>query len=218
MGTQRQEIEEQEDGRGAGLLLICPELGSLLGGWHRSLVSHADRGWHPRGEIARFSGLPTKDLTVHMTLCGESFGRRYQWDYAAEARQIAKEMKQPVQLLWTPEDDMQHDFYLQHSYHRLSGGLDARNTIVAWSHRVASTPIRPVFDAPEKLKDPKQFASQELSGADVLPCTASNFRLDYAPVQSAVREPGAWSVGHSFNAFAMECFVDELAPAAGRDP
>lgn len=169
-------------------------------------------------EIALLSGLPAKQVTVHMTLCGGSFGRRYQWDFPAEAWQVAQEMKQPVQLLWTREDDMQHDFYRQYSYHRLSGGLDARNNIVAWSHRVVSTPIRPVFEAPEKLQDPKHVASQELGGADVLPYAASNVRLDYAPVQSAV--PRAWwrSVEHSFNAFATECFVDELAHAAGRDP
>jgi isoquinoline 1-oxidoreductase beta subunit len=169
-------------------------------------------------EIAVLSGLAAKQVIVHMTLCGGSFGRRYQWDYAAEAWQVAKEMKDPVQLLWTREDDLQHDFYLQYSYHRLSGGLDAENNIVAWSHRVVSTPIRAVFDAPEKLNDPKHVASQELSGADVLPYAALNFRLDYTPVHSGV--PRAWwrSVGHSFNAFVTECFVDELAHAAGRDP
>jgi isoquinoline 1-oxidoreductase subunit beta len=169
-------------------------------------------------EIALLSGLSAQQVIVHMTLCGGSFGRRYQWDYAAEAWQVAKEMKDPVQLLWTREDDLQHDFYLQYSYHRLSGGLDAQNNIVAWSHRVVSTPIRAVFDPPEKLGDPKHVASQELGGADVLPYAALSFRLDYNPVRSAV--PRAWwrSVEHSFNAFAKECFVDELAHAAGRDP
>jgi len=169
-------------------------------------------------EISLLSGLPAKQVTVHMTLCGGSFGRRYQWDFPAEALQIAKEIKQPVQLLWTREDDMQHDFYRQYSYHRLSGGLDARNEIVAWSHRVVSTPIRAVFDPPETLKDPKNVAAQELGGADVIPYAVSNFRLDYSPVHSAV--PRAWwrSVEYSFTGFATECFVDELAHTAGRDP
>lgn len=169
-------------------------------------------------EIALLSGLPAKQVTVHMTLCGGSFGRRAQWDFPAEAWQIAKEIKQPVQLLWTREDDMQHDFYRQYSYHCLSGGLDARNDVVAWSHRVVSTPIRAVFDPPETLKDPKHVAAQELSGADVIPYAVSNFRADYSPVHSAV--PRAWwrSVESSFTGFATECFVDELAHAAGRDP
>jgi isoquinoline 1-oxidoreductase subunit beta len=169
-------------------------------------------------EIAKLSGIPAKQVTVHMTLCGGSFGRRYQWDYVAEAWQVAKEVKRPVQLLWTREDDMQHDFYRQYSYHQMSGGLDEQNNIVAWSHRVVSTPIRAVFDPPEKLKDAKHVASQELGGADVLPYASRSFRVDYVPVQSAI--PRAWwrSVEHSFNAFAAECFVDELAHAARRDP
>jgi isoquinoline 1-oxidoreductase beta subunit len=169
-------------------------------------------------EIASLSGMPAKQVTVHMTLCGGSFGRRYQWDFPAEAWQVAKEVKRPVQLLWTREDDMQHDFYRQYSYHRMLGGLDAQNNIVAWSHRVVSTPIRAVFDSPEKLLDPKHVASQEVGGADVIPYAVSNFRVDYAPVYSGV--PRAWwrSVEHSFNGFANECFIDELAHAAGRDP
>jgi len=180
--------------------------------------SPAQNGAKLQEEIALLSGLPAKQVTVHMTLCGGSFGRRYQWDFPAEAWQVAQKMKQPVQLLWTREDDMQHDFYRQYSYHRMSGCLDAQGSIVAWSHRVASTPIRTVFDAAEQLKDPKHVASQELGNADVLPYIAFNFRLDYAPVHCAV--PRAWwrSVESSFNAFAMECFIDELAHAAGHDP
>jgi isoquinoline 1-oxidoreductase beta subunit len=169
-------------------------------------------------EIALLSGLPAQQVTVHMTFCGGSFGRRYQWDFPAETWQVAKELKRPVQLLWTREDDMQHDFYRQYSYHRMSGSLDAQGNIVAWCHRVVSTPIRAIFDAPEKLNDPKHVASQELSGADVLPYAASNVRLDYAPVHCAV--PRAWwrSVAHSLSAFATECFVDELAHAVRHDP
>ncbi|MBV8890409.1 MAG: xanthine dehydrogenase family protein molybdopterin-binding subunit [Acidobacteria bacterium] len=150
--------------------------------------------------------------------CGGSFGRRYQWDYLAEAWQVAKEVNAPVQLLWTREDDMQHDFYRQSSYHRLSGALDDYGKIQAWSHRIVSTPIRAVFDSPEQLNDPKRLAAQELTGADVIPYGPANFRLEYVPVASGV--PRAWwrSVESSFNAFAVECFVDELAHNAGRDP
>lgn len=170
-------------------------------------------------EIAALSGLPANQVTVHMTLCGGSFGRRYQFDYAAEAWQVANEMRgRPVQLLWTREDDMQRDFYRQYSYHRLRGALDARMNISAWWHRVVSTPIRPVFDPPEKLTDPKHVASQELHGAEVIPYRVSSLRVDYVPVASPV--PRAWwrSVETSFNAFAVECFVDELAHAAHKDP
>jgi isoquinoline 1-oxidoreductase beta subunit len=185
---------------------------------HIEVWSPTQIGEIHRNEIAQLSGLPPDKVTVHMTFCGGSFGRRYQWDYAAQAWQAAREMKQPVQLLWTREDDMQHDFYRPYSYHRMSGGLDERGGIVAWSHRIVSTSIRAVFDSPEELKDPKHVASQELGGAGVIPYATENFRLDYAPAQSVV--PRAWwrSVESSFNAFAVECFIDELAHAAGRDP
>ena len=167
-------------------------------------------------EIAELSGVPVDKVNVHMTLSGGSFGRRYQWDFSAEAWQVAKEMKQPVQLLWTREDDMQHDFYRQSAYHRLSGAVDQQGNIVAWYHRVVSTPIRAVFDSEEELKDPKHVAQSELD--TILPYATRNFRVDYAPVPSVV--PRAWwrSVSSSFNAFAKECFIDELAHAVGRGP
>lgn len=168
-------------------------------------------------EIAALSGLPAERVTVHMMLCGGSFGRRYQWDYAAEAWLVARRMQAPVQLLWTREDDMQHDFYLQHSYHRLSGALDPAGRILAWSHRIVSTPIRAVFDPAEKLT-PRRLAMQEVGGADVVAYSPKNLYVDYVSVQSGI--PRAWwrSVEHSFNALATECFIDELAHSGGADP
>ena len=166
-------------------------------------------------EIATLSGLPKNKVIVHMTLSGGSFGRRAQWDYAAEAWQVAREVKKPVQLLWTREDDIQHGFYREYAYHRLTGGLDKQGKLAVWSHRVACTPIRPVFDSPESLKDPQHSA--EVSGADP-PYSCPNVRIDFAPVHSVV--PRAWwrSVESSFQAFAVECFIDELAQATGSDP
>ena len=171
-----------------------------------------------RAEVAQLAGISPDNVTVHMTLSGGSFGRRYQWDYLAEACQVAKAMKVPVQLLWTREDDMQHDFYRQYCCQRMSGALDDRGNILAWSQRVVSTPIRSVFDPAESLKDPTHVASQEIGYADRLPYQVQNLRLDYVPVQSVV--PRAWwrSVSSSLDAFAVECFLDELAHAAGRDP
>ena len=166
--------------------------------------------------IAGLAHIPQEKVTVHMMLCGGSFGRRYQWDYLAEAWQVAKEMRAPVQLLWTREDDMRQGFYRQHSYHKMTAALDAQGGIAAWRHRIVSTPIRAVFDTPEQLKDPKHVASQDLEGET--PYRMANFRVEYAPAHSVV--PRAWwrSVSSSFNTFAVECFIDELAYAAGSDP
>jgi isoquinoline 1-oxidoreductase beta subunit len=168
-------------------------------------------------DIVRISGLPASKVTVHMTLSGGSFGRRGQWDYQAETWQVAKEMKKPVQLLWTRDDDLQHDFYRQYAYQRLSGALDDNGGILAWSQRIASTSVHAYYAIPDKVKDPRYIAGLELGGADVLPYAVPNFRLDYHSVESPV--PRAWwrSVTN-FTAFAMESFVDELAHAAGKDP
>ena len=171
-----------------------------------------------QGTVAQLSKVPPGKITVHMTLSGGSFGRRAQWDYAGEAWQVAKEVKAPVQLLWTREDDMQHDFYRPYSHHRLTGGLDANGKITAWSHRVFSTPIRAVFDPPDSLKDPRHLAQRELGGADVLPYGVPNFRVDFAPLHSAVGRAWWRSVENGCNAFATESFIDEIAHAAGRDP
>ena len=175
-------------------------------------------------EIAKLSGFPLEKVIVHMTLSGGSFGRRYQWDYAAEAWQVAKEMKKPVQLLWTREDDMQHDFYRPYNYQRLSGAFDDRGSLSAWSTRVVTTPIAGsnlytgFTESPETLNDPATIAALEWYGADIAPYSIPNFRLDYAPADSVV--PRSWwrSVSSSYTVFARECFVDELAHASGRDP
>jgi isoquinoline 1-oxidoreductase subunit beta len=175
-------------------------------------------------EIAKLSGFPLDQVIVHMTLSGGSFGRRYQWDYAAEAWQIAKEIKKPVQLLWTREDDMQHDFYRPYNYQRVSGGFDDQGKLVAWSTRVVTTPIARsnlytgYTESVETLKDPATVAALEWYGADIAPYAIPNFRLDYAPADSVV--PRSWwrSVASSYTPFAKESFIDELAHTSGRDP
>jgi isoquinoline 1-oxidoreductase subunit beta len=177
-----------------------------------------------QSEIANLSGRPLDSVTVHMTLSGGSFGRRYQWDYAAEAWQVAKEVKQPVQLLWTREDDMQHDFYRPYNYQHLRGGFDNQGRLAAWSTRVVTTPIAGsnlysgYTESSDTLNDPATVAALEWYGADIAPYSVLNFRVDYAPAESVV--PRSWwrSVASSYTPFAKECFLDELAYASGRDP
>lgn len=168
--------------------------------------------------LAALSGLPKLSITVHNQWSGGSFGRRGQWDYPAEAWQISKAIARPIKLVWTREDDMQHDFFRQLSFHRMTGALDAQNRPVSWSHRIVSTPIREVFDSPAMLEDPRRVARQEMVGAGEMPYAIPNVRVDFAPLRSSV--PRAWwrSVENSYTAFAVECFIDEMAAAAGKDP
>ena len=165
-----------------------------------------------QSSVAKVLGIPPTKVVVHTTLMGGGFGRRYTADYPGEAAQIAKVLGKAVQLVWTREDDMTHDFYRQASCHHLRGAFDAQGQPSAWSHSIASTSIR-AFWNPEV---PPERA--EMGGAREMPYAIPNVRLEYNPV--ATRVPRAWwrSVANSFNGFAVESFIDELAASAGQDP
>ena len=164
--------------------------------------------------VAKILGLPQKQVIVHTTLLGGGFGRRYTADYPAEAAQIAKVVSHPVQLVWSREDDMTHDFYRPAACHRMHGALDGNGRPMAWSHTIASTSIHAYWGPPHN-STPEE---SEVGGAEQMPYAIPNVRLEYNAVASSV--PPLWwrSVEHSFNGFAVECFIDELAAAAGKDP
>src|SRR6185437_15089522 len=99
------------------------------------------------GVVAQATGLTPDKVKVHTTYMGGGFGRRYQADFAVEAAQIGKKMTgTPVQLVWSREDDMTHDFYRPASYHRVSGAVDSQGNILAWKHRSTSTSIADWWD------------------------------------------------------------------------
>lgn len=162
--------------------------------------------------ISRVSGLSPEKIAIHTTYMGGAFGRRYQGDFALEAAQIAKHVGKPVQLVWSREDDMTHDFYRPASYHRLSGAVDGGGTISAWRHKSTSTSINEWFD-PKAVPE-----ASELGCTLQMPYLATNYKLEYLPAASAV--PRAWwrSVEASVIGFVMESYVDELAHLAGMDP
>ncbi|HYM75221.1 MAG TPA: xanthine dehydrogenase family protein molybdopterin-binding subunit [Candidatus Dormibacteraeota bacterium] len=164
--------------------------------------------------VAKILGVPPQKVMVHTTLMGGGFGRRYTADYPAEAAQIAKVVGRPVQLVWSREDDMTHDFYRPAACHQMKGAVDANGRPLAWSHTIASTSIGAFWDPPEHQAPERS----EVGGAEQMPYAIPNVRLEYNNVASAV--PPLWwrSVEHSFNGFAVECFIDELAAAAGQDP
>jgi isoquinoline 1-oxidoreductase beta subunit len=135
-------------------------------------------------------------------------------DFVMEAAQIAKVTGKPVQVLWTREDDMQHDFYRPSSYHKLSGAVDAQGNLAAWKHFQTSTSIDAMWS-----KDGESHAeNSEFATALFIPYATPNYRVEYTLAKSGV--PRAWwrSVEHSTSGFIVECFVDELAAAAGADP
>src|SRR5256885_11512411 len=164
--------------------------------------------------IAQVSGLPPEKVNVHTTLMGGGFGRRYQADFAMEAAQVAKAVGKPVQLVWSREDDMTHDFYRPASYHRVNGAVDEKGNILAWRHKSTSTSIAEWWD---KNGNEKPEAS-EFATAAFIPYETPNFRVEYALAQSGVPRASWRSVEHSSSGFVVESFVDELATAAGADP
>jgi isoquinoline 1-oxidoreductase beta subunit len=140
-------------------------------------------------------------------------------DFAIQAVQLSQRSGRPVKVVWSREDDIQHDFYRPVSLAKLAAGIDASGKIVAWKERVVSPSIS-AFVLPgvpgSITKDNVDPSSVE--GSDNKPYTIPNVLVDYVMKQNAV--PLGWwrSVGNSQNAFFYESFLDEVAAAAGRDP
>ncbi len=164
---------------------------------------------------ATLTGLTEARVHVHTPFLGGGFGRRLEDDFVVEAVTIARQVRAPVKLLWTREDDLRHDFYRPASVHHLSAGLNARGAPIAWRHRVASPSIV-ARRFPEAVRDGRDKSAVE--GAATLPYAIPNVHVGYALVDLGV-PVGFWrAVGFSQNVFAVEGFIDEVALAAGRDP
>jgi isoquinoline 1-oxidoreductase subunit beta len=188
-----------------------------------NITAHARNGeaevWAPtqspdwvQRTVAQILGFKPQKVIVHTTLMGGGFGRRYMADYPAEVAQIAKVVGKPVQLVWSREDDMTHDFYRPAACHHMRGAVDQAGKPLVWSHGLASTSIARFWNSPDKAEE------SEVGGAEQMPYAIPNVRLEYNAVASYV--PPLWwrSVEHSFNGFVVESFIDELAAAAGKDP
>jgi isoquinoline 1-oxidoreductase beta subunit len=164
---------------------------------------------------AKRLGMAAEQVTVHPTLIGGGFGRRLAADYALEAVDVSKALGgAPVQVLWSRTDDMQFG-HLQHAtVEALRAAIDAQGNLVAWSHAKVSNPIMSIFPPPG-TDDPETYLA---SGAVDIPYAIPNVAVSYVHVPSPVRY-GPWrSVESPASVFGRECFLDEIAHAAGRDP
>ncbi len=164
---------------------------------------------------AKITGLPPEKIKVNTTFLGGGFGRRSEQDFVAEAVELAMRTGAPVKVMWTREDDMRHDYYRPTTLNRLTAALDQGGQPVAWRHEIAGASIfMRVF--PNMIKDGIDRTSVE--GAANLPYGVPNIRVSWA-MENGVVPVGFWrSVGSSQNAFVTECFFDEVARAAGKDP
>ncbi len=168
-------------------------------------------GWAMAG-ITAITGLKPEQVEVNVPLLGGGFGRRAMGDFMLDAVACSKAVGAPVKVQWTRPDDMRHDGYRPATLHHLEGGLDAAGKAVAWRHRFAG----PSIAAANKFPWPVEAA--EISGAADLAYAIPNLDVQWAQSDTPVALWFWRAVAASFNPFATECFLDELAQAAGKDP
>jgi isoquinoline 1-oxidoreductase subunit beta len=159
-------------------------------------------------------GIAPEKVTIHTTFLGGGFGRRSQTDFIADAVEVARKVKAPVKLVRTREDDMRAGFYRPAVVMAFEGGLDKDGWPTAWVNRIAAPSILEQF---RKLDHGIDGTAVE--GAANMPYDAvPDFLCTYAKASLPVSIWFWRSVGSSHNAYATECFLDELARAGGKDP
>jgi isoquinoline 1-oxidoreductase beta subunit len=165
---------------------------------------------------AKTAGLPLDKVVVHNHLIGGGFGRRLEIDGVIRAVQIAQHVDGPVKVVWTREEDIQHDMYRPYFFDRMSAGLDGKGMPVAWNHRFAGSSIIARWAPPffNNGLDP-----DTTEGAINLAYALPNLHVEYLRVEPPGVPTAFWrSVGPSHNVFVTESFMDELAAAAKQDP
>ena len=165
----------------------------------------------------RSPGCRRAPITVNTTLLGGGFGRRFELDFVVEAITVSKAVGAPVKVVWSREDDVQHDFYRPATWNRLVGGIDSAGQPVAWTHKIVAPSVMKRF-VPLFGPLPHGLDDAILDVAYNHPYAIPNIHCAW--VEADIGVPvGFWrSVGASQNGFVVECFVDELAHAAGKDP
>jgi isoquinoline 1-oxidoreductase beta subunit len=170
-------------------------------------------GAHQMG--ATIGGVPPEQVKVHTTYLGGGFGRRFELDFIQEALETSKAVGAPVKVIWSREDDVKHEWYRPASYHQVRAGLDGRGQPVAWTHRVVAPSIM-IRVFPNTVQN--GLDGEAVEGAVEMPYSVPNVHVDYVLTDTGI-PVGFWrSVNHSYNAFAVESFIDELAHAAEQDP
>ncbi len=163
----------------------------------------------------QIGGIAPEKVAVHTTYLGGGFGRRFELDFIMEALETSKAAGAPVKVIWSREDDIQHAQYRPANYHQLRAGLDASGRPVAWTHRIVAPSIMARM-FPQTVKN--GLDGEAVEGGVGLPYAVPNVHVDYQLTDTGI-PVGFWrSVNNSFNAFAVEGFIDELAAAAKQDP
>src|SRR5215510_10009785 len=163
------------------------------------------------------SGLPQNKVFVHPQFMGGGFGRRGEGDFVADAVETSKKVGAPVKVMWSREDDIQHDYYRPVTYVRMWAALDASGNPTAWQQRIVQSSLMKKLN-PDSLKQMGGIDPISVEGAATLPYDIPNLRVEYTEADPGVPY-GFWrSVGSSVNGYVTEAFIDEMATAAGKDP
>ncbi|MBI1208864.1 MAG: molybdopterin-dependent oxidoreductase [Azospirillum sp.] len=165
--------------------------------------------------LPEFLALKPEQIKVNTPFLGGSFGRRFEIDFGIQAALLAKQVGRPVQLIWSREEDMQHDVYRPAAMARVQVALERGGRLTGWRHRVVSPSIMARL-FPNAFKDGIDQSAVE--GIADQPYAVPALRVEYVRQELGV-PVGFWrSVGHGINAFAVESMIDEVAAALGEDP
>ena len=164
--------------------------------------------------VSKELGIAKEDVICHVTLLGGGFGRKSKPDYVAEAAVLSKKMGKPVKVVWTREDDIKFDYYNAVASMYMKAAVGANGKPTAWLQRSAFPPIPSIFDVNAVYGD----AAHLQQGWTDIPYDLPNLRVENGPAKAHVRIGWLRSVANIYHAFGIQCFTDELAHAAGRDP
>jgi len=178
-----------------------------------------------QGMAAGITKLPPDKIHIHTTFLGCGLGRRAFTDFVPEAVMISKALEKPVKVMWTREDDIKHDKFRAPMTHRIQGGLDAQGRLIGWSHKTSAISImKPVN--PNAIKDGVDYyclwglwdAPDSPHWNNRIQYEIPNLYIEFLMADLPIPCWPWRAVQNGPNAFPIECFIDELAHAAGKDP
>jgi isoquinoline 1-oxidoreductase beta subunit len=168
-----------------------------------------------QSEAAKAAGLPVEKVIVNNHLLGGGFGRKLEPDMVVAAVRVAKQVDGPVKVVWTREEDIQHDIY-RPVYRDTIAATLAGGKIVGWKYRVTGSAVIARWLPPAFQKG---IDIDAIDSAVDMPYDIPNFHVEYVRAEPPAVPTGFWrGVGPNNNVFAIECFMDELARKAGKDP
>ena len=168
-----------------------------------------------QSEAAKAAGLPVDKVIVNNHLLGGGFGRKLEPDMVVAAVRIAKQVDGPVKVVWTREEDIQHDMYRPLYRDTIAASL-SDGKIVGWKYKISGSSIMARWLPPAFQKG---IDIDAVDAAVDMPYDIPNFHVEYVRKEPPAVPTGFWrGVGPNNNVFAVECFMDELAHKAGKDP